>query len=490
MKTKKILVLSLLIANVPVIFYLLFLGYYNSLFLDDYGFSVAVKERGLALVKDMYFNWQGRYGILIISCFLFKIAQLFGNLLPLTIFQLLLGYGCFYLLLHSIFDKLGKSFIFLIAVTCFHLAILGLLEFSTFYWVCASPCITLISLTALLIYAVFNTHLNKYLSCALIIISSFFVGGGFEIYSPLVILCLGIVLLCRLKKSGWKSILKRRTDRQLIAALFLLSVFFLIQILAPGNKIRMAVDGHIQSGLPLILKTGKSLIKLQFAIGSKLLYYIASIPLFYWIGYQLQQKKISLPCKYAGRKYFIISCLFLLLFLYIALLPQIGVVGALTPSLRSFSYVSFVIIAFLGYWGVLSGYKQYHKKIMQTTVLASSLCIIGMSCWLISRDCRRVANYHAEIEKRHAQILKLKEEGFTGVAYIEPARIENDQLSLYSVSWNFVREKLKHDPTERGLIQTDFPYEKFSLSTNNPSDWRNQLLKSYFDVQFNIFCSE
>ncbi|MDR2058486.1 MAG: hypothetical protein LBP83_09465 [Dysgonamonadaceae bacterium] len=492
MKTNKILIFSLLIANVFALCYLLFLGYHNSLLLDDYGFITSIKERGYAFIKDMYYNWQGRFGFLAISCTVYKTAILLDNLLPITILQLLIGYGCFYLLIQHVFNRLNKGFILLISVTAVHLGILGLLEFCTFYWICTSPYIILIFITALLIYAVFNTKLNIYIAIPLILFSSFIVGGGLETYTPIVILSLGIVFLYRLLQNGWKSIFSQRLDRQLVAVLLLLSVFFLFQIIAPGNKVRMSVDSQVQAtGLTLILKTGSALIKFLFAVGSKLLYFIAAFPLFYWIGYCLQQKKVVISCKYASKKYFIISCFLLLLFLYTGLLPQIYVyAGYLIPSLRPYSYTSFVMVAFFGYWGVLSGYRQHHKKVLFTTVLVSCLCIIGVSSWRMHRDFRSAAAYHEAIENRFEQIQKLKKEGYEGIAYIEPVRIENEQLSLYSRSWNFVRKIFDRKQDEDGLLQSGFPYEKFSLSAENPGDWRNQFLKKYFDVQFDILSVE
>jgi hypothetical protein len=492
MKTNKILIFSLLIVNVFVLYYLLYLGYYNNLLLDDYNFISSIKERGFLAVKDLYFNWTGRYGFVLISNTLYHIYLWTNNLFILTLIQLIIGYGCFYLLFRFLFRQINKGFIFLICVTVVHLAILGLLEFCTFYWVCASPYVTLTPITALLIYAVFNTKLNIYITAPLILITSSIVGGGLETYTPLLILCLSIVFLYRLTKNGWKSIFNQRLDRQLIAALFLLGIFCLIMILAPGNKVRMNVDSPAQAtGLTLIVKTGTALIKFLFAVGSKLLYFIAAFPLFYWVGYLLQQKKVVLSCKYASKKYFIISCFLLLLFLYAGLLPQIYIYsGYLIPSLRPYSYTSFVMIAFFGYWGVLSGYKQRHKKVLLITVLVSCLCIIGVSSWRMHRDFHSVVAYHDAIEKRHEQILKLKEEGYKGVAYIEPVCIENEQLSLYSRSWNFVRKKFNRKQDEEGLVQSSFPYEKFSLSAEDTKNWRNQGMKKYFELQFDIVSKE
>jgi hypothetical protein len=490
MKTKKILILSLIIANIFALVYLLFLGYYNSLLLDDYGMIDAVKEKGVNFILDMYLRWLGRFGAYTINYVLFKIAPLLNNLLPLTILQLVLGYGCVYLLLRFVFDALNRSFVFLLSVTIFNLGVLGLLEFSTFYWVCASGYVTIASLTIALIPAVFDQKINKYIALVLILILSYFVGGGLETYTPLVIIGLGIVFLYRLKIIGLKSILRRRLDRQLIAALVLLSIFCLLMIIAPGNKVRMGADSQVQTtGFPLLMKTGFALIKFLFAVGSKLIYFIASFPLFYWAGYQLQQKKFVLSCKYASKKQFIISCVLLLLFLYVAVLPIVYIMSVLIPSLRPYSYISFAMIAFFGYWGVMLGYKQHHKKILITTLLASCICIIGVSCWRMNRDFHDAVYYHNEIENRLSQIQKLKDEGYEGVAYIEPIRA-GDKLSLYSASWNFVKEKLKIHPEQEGLIQSSFPYELFSLSADSVGDWRNQQMKQYFDVQFDILSKE
>jgi hypothetical protein len=148
------------------------------------------------------------------------------------------------------------------------------------------------------------------------------------------------------------------------------------------------------------------------------------------------------------------------------------------------------MIAFFGYWGVLSGYKQHHKKVLFTTVLISCLCVTGASVWRMSEDFHSAKAYHEEIEKRCNQILKLKKEGYKGIAYIEPVRIENEQLSLYSKSWNYVRKIMNRKQDEEGLVQSAFPYEKFSLSAEKTEDWRNQFLKKYFDVSFDILSTE
>jgi hypothetical protein len=108
----------------------------------------------------------------------------------------------------------------------------------------------------------------------------------------------------------------------------------------------------------------------------------------------------------------------------------------------------------------------------------------------MSEDFYSARTYHKEIENRHLQLLKLKEEGYKGIAYIEPVRIENEQLSLYSRSWNFVRKKLNRKQDEEGLVQSAFPYEKFSLSAKNSQDWRNLFMKNYFDVPFDILSTE
>ena len=82
----------LLIAAVVSSAYLLMLGWYNTLSLDDYGFVADIEEQGpWEFTKNMYLNWQGRFSAFFVSSYLMPIFGRMSNMLPYTVFQMAVG---------------------------------------------------------------------------------------------------------------------------------------------------------------------------------------------------------------------------------------------------------------------------------------------------------------------------------------------------------------------------------------------------------------
>ena len=79
----------LLIAALVSSFYLLMLGWYNTLSLDDYGFVADIEQQGhWDYMKDMYLHWQGRFSAFFVSSYLIPIFGRMPNMLPYTVFQM------------------------------------------------------------------------------------------------------------------------------------------------------------------------------------------------------------------------------------------------------------------------------------------------------------------------------------------------------------------------------------------------------------------
>ncbi len=479
----KFLIILLAIVNGVVLFYLFFLGHYNILLLDDYGFADVVEREGVAgFAKDMYLTWQGRYGSFLISGLFFKIISLTNNLLIITILQLILGYGSVFLLLKYCFHTLNKGFLFLISMTVFNIAVLGLPEFNTFYWVCASVYVTFMPLTILLVYFCINKSISPYIAYPLIFILAFLIGGAAENYTPLVLFCLGCVLLYRWKKDGFRNLFRLKTNRRLVIAFVLLIIFFCLLLVAPGNKVRMEFEVIHPTGWKLFTKTCRALVDLFFMITPKMIYYILAFPLFYWVGGKLRKKASFLSVE-PDWKYFAISFCFIFIVIFIGIMLGAYAVNEIAP-LRSLCYMSFLLVAFCAYWGLLIGNKHYSEKMNNILMVTMSSVLLTLCVWRMSRDLGEAVYFHDEIEKRHIYLQELKKEGFQGITCLEPIN-EKRYPSSYAVFWNTVMDFYK--PSKK-TKHTYFPYESYIL-TEDPEEWRNLFLKNYLKLDFYVIMS-
>jgi len=195
MKNKGLSILLLLAAAVSTV-YLLGLGYWNSFLTDDYNFIAIVRERGIwALVSEWYMCWQGRFGTFFLSGVMFKIFGFQHNLITITLVQLAMGYSSVYMLLRWLFPVARKGQMALISVLTLNLSLKSLVDFASFYWPCASLYVTLVFLTIVLVALIFNPKIKNLIAYVCIVPLAVLLGGGAETYTPMIIMCLGIVWL-------------------------------------------------------------------------------------------------------------------------------------------------------------------------------------------------------------------------------------------------------------------------------------------------------
>jgi hypothetical protein len=489
----KIIILLLLVANIACLAYLLMLGWNNSLLMDDLAFIKAVEQKGIfGWIHSMYFNWQGRFGMFFISGLLFSLAMKFSNLVLLTIIQLILGYISVFCLLKYCFQKASKWVTLLVSVTVFNLSILGLLDFSTFYWVCASAYITIISFTILLIVVIVNDKLNGFIAIPLIIVLSFLVGGSAETYAPMVMLVLGILFLFKLKQSGFKLFFDNIRNRRLLLSLVLLFIFFIMMILAPGNKVRLESETGMNyiTDFSLIVRTLQMMMHLILIIIPKSIYYILAFPLFCWLGYSFgypYKENLSLH-KYGSFKMFFISVVALLLFLVIGILPGVLLFHGFAP-LRSLTYVSFVLVVFFAFWGVVTGINLRDatttSHVINTGMIIMGLLFTGISICRFSNDYAVSVEHKKEINSLFEKLVNLEKQHFRGIVKVkitDRERMSSSYIKFYNFLMSYYKpmKMVTHSP-----YGSDFPYVNYYLTTD-PNHWENQIIRDYLNLNFDI----
>ncbi len=462
--------------------YLLVLGYYNSFLLDDYAFIAKVRQQGIfGFISHMYLTWQGRFGAFFLSGLNYKIFEN-SNLIFMAIFHLLLGYITLFLSLKSILPKLNLFLKWLLAVVITNLMIFGQLAFHIFYWGCTSWYISVNYLLVLSLLMIFSKSYQKTYTYPIFILFLILVGSFAETYSPLVIMCLGTVWLYSFYKKDWLS---KASKTRLFVALIVLSVSFILLLIAPGNKVRIQESGGQLPTLDFIFirKTVSLFPDFLFFILSKIHYLLLLFPVFVPVGFKY--KKINSDNSFIQNlkfRHFILSLLGLFIFLYISEIPGVYALKDSLAPMRSFSFLPFVLAFFFAFWGFTVGYKVQKLGVSFTLFYSVFLfLIIGVVMNKFYNDFPVVRDYKTAITERHQIIKENKEKG-----RIEPLKIKRldvpKRLSNFSILYNSTVAKLG---IKSPKMYYDFCYIRYYLAPD-VKDWRNQGLKEYFELDYDI----
>lgn len=464
--------------------YLLMLGYNNNLLLDDYGF-VAEVDRGGAygLMKSAYFGLQSRFSAFYILGWILKIWGHASNLIGYTILLLVLGYGTLYYALRNITQLTNKWLLFGSAILITNVSIMAYFEMSTFYWVCCAV-YTLSTYAAIALFtAIFFSNGKLWARWLIVVFCSLYISGGAENFTPIVIATLGLVLLYKMISN--RTWLWTTPQLQMIVVgLLILCVGFLAVLLAPGTHNREAsMSGFAGqfSFLPYFAKLASALAVFTMRLVSRSLYYFLLLPIGFVIG---QRIEFSTQCSTWKLVFISLGVVFCIIFLSVA--ASVYGMGWYSP-LRSYSFVSFLISAFVIYWGTLAGVRT--KPIVADSMAVISLSIISaISIYFYQWEHPMVADYHAQIVARNSYIEEQVNAGRTEVLVIEPVT-HSQILNTYALMRTAINKCLGKQSPKISEPATYFPYEQYELSID-PADWKNVDMQRYFNVHFDIISKE
>lgn len=480
-----ILCLCFLLTAMTTILYLLILGYYALPTADDWGWARDVANRNpFGFVKFFYFGWQGRYSALLIDGALCKYLGWNEHLLGFTIVELLFGYGAIYLLLHDVFKVQNSAIFAIMTIVITNLGVMAFPEIGTFYWLCTTNYIHEIWLTIYMIWFIFYCK-YIWLSWIGMILCAIYLGGCAENYSPVLALVLGCLWLGRMVQyRDWRVWLYPK-DLLLFAACILICVGFLIMLFAPGNDVRMEAEGsyslmnHFSISI-FVIKTFKASVVLLLRMLSRGWYFICAFPLFLLLGTQVPEELPKLTWQRA-----LLSLGITVGIIIISVAASVYGVGWYA-TMRANCFITFVLMAWVAYVGVLLGYKLKEKESLVTiSVITAALAIMVTAVVYIIIEYPIVRKYNQDVVAIHHQMQQYVAEGRTETIYISPVEIKYRQSS-----YGYVRNALQvifHKP--KRYHEHYFPYEPFQL-TSNPKDWRNLSYKSWLGAEFDIICDD
>lgn len=493
MKEKVSLIIKILL-GLAVLFttaYLLMLGWYNTLSLDDYGFAVDMRSHTpFSWMKQMYLTWQGRFSGFFVSGLIF---DLFGNGFYLwiwTILHLLLGYVVVWLYMKNVVKIKDMCISIGISILLTNITICSVFEISTFYWLCCAGYFLVIYATLLLIYILFYARRREWVRYIVAILCALYVSGSAENYTPLVLLVLGLVWLYSIIKDTKSSSFGVAFQRHLLLFIVcaILGIGFLVMVLAPGNEVRLNKGGqtagfmHQFAFVPFV----KKVVIANFVFGLRLLsrglYVLGVFPIAMWLGRWMQEHNVVIDAESIWKRV-IFATVSLAIFIFIAVTACVYGIGYY-PPLRAMGFVLFVVMAWVLYCGILVGYRyseQLNKCI--NCCLLICLCLwIGYGCYYTIKEQPAAKHYYEYIQDRDTQIQQLAATGNTS-----SVNIPQLTLPYWPNSYSYVRNFVNRCVGSKQVVRENyFPYMTSDLC-DNPNDFKNNGLKLYYNADFDLY---
>lgn len=480
---------ALLLGSIASCVYLLMLGWFNHLQLDDYGFVVDAENLGIfGFAKHMYMTWECRFSAFVVQNILNITIGRMSNLILLTIIQLIFAYSSIYLLYKYIFQIKCNFVVWNLAIITANIAIMSYFELSTFYWLSAAWYNLPIFTTIYLIVFLFYSKARIGWRWVGVILCVLYLSGCPENYLPIVIVSLTSYFVYLLWQRKTISFWKDERLLMTFVTLVLLSVGMLSMLLGPGNKVRMQASGMTDTNMfshlfipAYFLKSIKAFAIVSIRLLSRCLYFLLLVPIFMYVGYCVKQNRTNLQWfNWANLGYVTIIMLCLLI-----LTVSVSVYGlGWYPPLRSYCFVSFIMAFYFAALGVcLGGLIQWKKFTLYGFVIAD-LVITIMSIRFFVQDYPIVKEYHKNITMLQQEIRYSVEHKRTVPLYVSkidlPTRPNTyARLRLFINAHIFNTDSIIPEPN------TYAPYMAIKLSTN-PTYFVNKGIQNYYGANFDI----
>ena len=489
MKIGKLTSYFLCIGGITSTIYLLLLGRYDVLTLDDYGCIADVDHIGVwGYVRSMYLHWQGRWSAFFVDAIYYKIWGHASNLITFTLFQLMIGYATVYLLLKKLFSTQHNVMLASNSVLFVNLSILSLQEISTFYWLCCPHYILCVWAFMWLCYLLFLVEQLKWWHGLLVVILSLYLSGIAETFTPLVIMVFGLKWLHNMVITKQYNMFKSTQDRYLTYTLIVLCAGLLAMVLAPGNAARidqMSSNSMIGSFVlsTFCIKWCKATIILGLRFISKSLYYISITIIAAWMGYALRNNSKLADIALDWRKAIYVT-LALLASFAISVAPCVYAMGWYAPP-RSFSYMSFVFAFYAVWTGFSIGYNTKRPIVLERIAIIVALLLSVCSTIWIIREQPALSSYNAWVKKCQTEISQKVQKG-DDTPYVIQNQSYPAELNTYA-KMRTVLNKLRG--SSKKCIEYQYPYMLFEVDVD-PTDWKNQGLNQYYNTDFEIIAYE
>lgn len=480
---------GILCATIASTAYLLMLGWFNHLQLDDYGFVVDAENMGIfGFAKHMYLTWECRFSAFVVQNLLNVTIGRMSNIILLTVLQLAFAYTSIYLLYKYVFRLRDKFITWNLSIITANIAIMSYFELSTFYWLSAAwynlPIFTTICLVVLLFYST-APICWRWVG---ILLCSLYLTGCPENYVPIVIFCLACCFVYLVWSEKLFAFWKDTRLLMLFVTLILLSAGLLSMIMGPGNNIRLATMGEQDSSLLQHLLMPSYLIKSVKALGifsmrlfSRCLYYILLVPIFMYIGNWIKQNNPELRW-FTWKN---IGWLTLLIIGLLVLTVVVSVYGlGWYAPLQSYCFISFLMAFYSVAVGICLGGIIQQRKISTYGFVLSNIVILVMVCWFGFKEYPLVKNYSSQIVNLQKDIKEGVKNKRTTPLYVSQI-VYPTTKNTYALLRGKINKIRKKEMSSIPEPNTYAPYMIIKLS-QSPNNFVNRGMQHYFGADFDI----
>jgi hypothetical protein len=240
MKLKYTIVL-IWIAAITAFSFLLMVELFNRLALDDLLFANLLKDKSIwNLIKEMYIGWSGRFMVFLFTGIQMKSYLLFNSMFPFSI----VIYSVNIVLVSKAlinFFKMPTLKSILFSIILFQLYVYTMFDISSYFWLCTKIYTLLMSLSLFVLSDLICSKKESVLNFVILFLSFALLGCSYEIYAPIIILLIGLVLLFKFYSVQFSIKMLVSKNRKLIFSFFVGTLFFVIMLIAPGNWVRLSL---------------------------------------------------------------------------------------------------------------------------------------------------------------------------------------------------------------------------------------------------------
>lgn len=403
----------LVITAISSIGFIFIVEFFNNITLDDVGFALYLKNGSIwDFMVRMYFTWQGRFMGFFISGTQIKSYIIFDSMMPSSILLYIIN---ILLISKSLvnFFKIKQIDSVLFAIILFQLYIYSMFDISSYFWLCTKSYTFEMSLGLFALSDLICNKKDSIFNYIILLISFAFLGCSYEIYAPIILLLIGLILLYKLHITKYKIRQLLTDNRKLVFVLLAGTLFFILMVIAPGNWVRLSV--HSKDADLSIMQIFRTSIIDCVQLGKLLFFRIHYILLFSLLLLVIiEQKKLTIQKTFLEYKLDISKVCFYLFaasgLCFVSVLLNTVAIGK-RMELRAFNHINLLLFLFIAFSLFEIAKKYEFVKLLNKLFPISLVIIIAFNIYNIISNYPELNAYVKSEGERIGYLNQLRTEG-------------------------------------------------------------------------------
>lgn len=414
----RLILVVLILLNTLFLVYWSILAYYSQLHYDDLHFLWKMREMSVfEYVKEMYYTRSGRFVGYAINGVVSNITDLLGFHQFWAILYYILGLSICWLVIKDFKLNISRSTLFMEMCFVYNLYILTNIDFPVFFWVCAMPYYLYFPMACLLLKYLNKEKLN-WKEWTILGVLVMLIGGGNEAFSVVVLLMMFVCVMYWWKSKEWKvkETWALPQVRRIVWIAVLISILFIIVVIAPGNYARMSDTSqfvHPKGLYGWVMAIVEAVVMFFYFMDFYIPYYLILFVLAYYVG-----GKMNLELHQTKTKIIIKLVFGFVTYLFVSSLPNVYLYGGFGIQ-RTYTHIVFALLLTVIAIGVVLGADNKSTKSGRFSVAGLSLLAVIMFVNIL-KDTPTAKSYGKAVDDRIAYLCSLRDMGQKETVEVEP----------------------------------------------------------------------